>query len=121
MSLSTEILLVPEHWPPRHNACTDACDMIQGPCACGAWHYLDEEWVLYHLELYGVKRKEVRHINAGGRLERRAVSTKIRRMMREEVCNGTATDVLQTLLDWVKTRSDRYDKRPGGLGRSKKK
>lgn len=22
----------------RHNASTDACDMIDGACACGAWH-----------------------------------------------------------------------------------
>lgn len=21
-----------------HNANTDACDMLVGPCACGAWH-----------------------------------------------------------------------------------
>lgn len=26
-----------------HNACTDPCDMLQGPCACGAWHH-QEEW-----------------------------------------------------------------------------
>lgn len=32
--------------PPEfnfHNACTDRCDAAQGPCACGAWHEL-EEW-----------------------------------------------------------------------------
>lgn len=23
----------------RHNACTDACDMNVGPCACGGWHH----------------------------------------------------------------------------------
>lgn len=22
------------------NACTDPCDMLAGPCACGAWHDL---------------------------------------------------------------------------------
>ncbi len=27
-----------------HNACTDACDMIDGPCACGAWHNV-KEWI----------------------------------------------------------------------------
>ena len=26
-----------------YNACTDPCDMLQGPCACGAWHH-QEEW-----------------------------------------------------------------------------
>lgn len=25
------------------NACTDPCDMLSGPCACGAWHQ-QEEW-----------------------------------------------------------------------------
>jgi len=26
------------------NACTDSCDMIDGPCACGAWHNV-KEWI----------------------------------------------------------------------------
>lgn len=26
-----------------YNACTEPCDMLQGPCACGAWHH-QEEW-----------------------------------------------------------------------------
>ena len=28
-------------WPKgfeQFNACTDPCDMWDGPCACGAWH-----------------------------------------------------------------------------------
>jgi len=25
-----------------HNACTDACDVVNGPCACGAWHSIDD-------------------------------------------------------------------------------
>lgn len=31
--------------PPvtRHNACTDPCDTVSGPCICGAWHTV-EEW-----------------------------------------------------------------------------
>lgn len=33
----------PEEWPEYHNACTDACDMRIGPCACGAWHK-ESEW-----------------------------------------------------------------------------
>lgn len=28
----------PEWAPKRFNACTDPCDMFDGPCACGAWH-----------------------------------------------------------------------------------
>lgn len=26
-----------------YNSCTDPCDMLQGPCVCGAWHS-QEEW-----------------------------------------------------------------------------
>lgn len=26
----------------RHNASTDACDMLEGACACGAWHNINE-------------------------------------------------------------------------------
>ena len=26
------------------NACTEPCDMIDGPCACGAWHSA-KEWL----------------------------------------------------------------------------
>jgi len=26
-----------------YNACSEPCDMLQGPCACGAWHH-QEEW-----------------------------------------------------------------------------
>lgn len=29
-----------------HNACTEPCDMAEGPCCCGAWHYL-EDWPDY--------------------------------------------------------------------------
>lgn len=25
-----------------NGGCTEPCDMIDGPCACGAWHRLDE-------------------------------------------------------------------------------
>ena len=25
------------------NACTESCDFIEGPCACGAWHHL-RDW-----------------------------------------------------------------------------
>ncbi|MHA1390539.1 MAG: hypothetical protein ACTSR9_19155 [Candidatus Thorarchaeota archaeon] len=26
-----------------HNACTDPCDMVDGPCACGAAHHI-QDW-----------------------------------------------------------------------------
>lgn len=25
-----------------YNACTEPCDMYEGPCACGAWHTAEE-------------------------------------------------------------------------------
>jgi hypothetical protein len=28
----------PDDWPKYYNANSDACDMLLGPCACGAWH-----------------------------------------------------------------------------------
>lgn len=28
--------------PKQYNACTDACDSWNGPCACGAWHKAGE-------------------------------------------------------------------------------
>ena len=36
----------PDDWLDyRYNACNDPCDMLIGPCACGAWHTVDEKWV----------------------------------------------------------------------------
>ena len=36
----------PDSWIDRHhNACNEPCDMLVGPCACGAWHYETEEWI----------------------------------------------------------------------------
>lgn len=29
---------LPKHWPKRFNASNEPCDMLVGPCACGAWH-----------------------------------------------------------------------------------
>lgn len=26
----------------QYNACTDPCDMLVGPCACGSWHRWDD-------------------------------------------------------------------------------
>jgi hypothetical protein len=37
-------------FPPGHrrlyNACTEPCDMLVGPCACGAWHHWDD-WKVF--------------------------------------------------------------------------
>lgn len=33
----------PSYVPAVYNACTDACDAVLGPCACGAWHKA-EDW-----------------------------------------------------------------------------
>lgn len=36
----------PAEWTDRrYNAVNEPCDMLVGPCACGAWHYEAEEWV----------------------------------------------------------------------------
>jgi hypothetical protein len=37
----------------RYNACNQPCDMLVGPCVCGAWHTTDEAWVRLSLQLYG--------------------------------------------------------------------
>ena len=37
----------PDDWTDRHyNASHDPCDMLVGPCSCGAWHYETEGWVV---------------------------------------------------------------------------
>jgi len=36
----------PANWTDRHyNACRQPCDMLIGPCSCGAWHQEHEDWV----------------------------------------------------------------------------
>lgn len=36
----------PKHWPRYRQACysseDDYCDVLEGPCKCGAWHKKDE-------------------------------------------------------------------------------
>ena len=40
------IVAWPEDWTDRHhNANAEPCDMLVGPCACGAWHDETEPWV----------------------------------------------------------------------------
>ena len=44
----------PDAWKSRrYNACNEPCDMLIGPCACGGWHFADENWVRYYLNHYG--------------------------------------------------------------------
>lgn len=35
----------PDDWNDRHFNGNDPCDMLVGPCACGAWHREEEIWV----------------------------------------------------------------------------
>lgn len=36
-----------------YNACTDPCDMLEGPCACGAWHHQAEWPDNIQMEVFG--------------------------------------------------------------------
>ncbi len=39
-------ILFPEHWERYVNGVgRESCDMLQGPCCCGAWHDLTE-WAI---------------------------------------------------------------------------
>ena len=40
--LKNDFIIMPEHIN-MHNACNERCDMLIGPCACGAWHKL-KDW-----------------------------------------------------------------------------
>jgi hypothetical protein len=63
-----------EHIGKFYNACTDPCDMLSGPCACGAGHGQQEwpDWL--QLEVFGfvsdkdsrIKRKEIKIESACG-------------------------------------------------------
>ena len=49
--------------------------------------------------------------SAGARYERQALRTKLERMRKAD-----ATDVtVKNLLQWVRSRESRYNKKPGGL------
>ena len=37
-------LSYPDWWPPYYNG-QYKCDVLQGPCSCGAWHSLTE-WAI---------------------------------------------------------------------------
>lgn len=47
-----ECVLIPEEIT-FHNACTDRCDCIHAPCACGSQH--DEEWILKQWAEQGIR------------------------------------------------------------------
>jgi hypothetical protein len=35
----------PKNWLDRHYNGNEPCDTLRGPCACGAFHQTDEDWV----------------------------------------------------------------------------
>ncbi len=35
----------PRDWTDRHYNGGQLCDVLVGPCSCGAWHTADEDWV----------------------------------------------------------------------------
>lgn len=45
VAFSNGLVPFPTTEPSHHNACNDPCDMLVGPCACGAWHSVEEQWV----------------------------------------------------------------------------
>lgn len=53
-----EIITYPDHWPKRHNSCLEPCDVIEGPCVCGAWHYEDDNWVKSFISKYGLEKND---------------------------------------------------------------
>ena len=57
-NLDNDLVDMPKKYYGRfHNACTDPCDMLQGPCACGAWHS-QEEWPEdIQREVFGTHKK----------------------------------------------------------------
>lgn len=45
----------PDHWPKYYNGESEPCNMIEGPCCCGGWHTVDEDWVQELIERHGLK------------------------------------------------------------------
>ena len=44
-------LPMPNEWIGQYyNACTEPCDMLVGPCVCGASHHIDE-WLISRKKL----------------------------------------------------------------------
>lgn len=47
----------PSKWP-KYLMANEPCDMISGPCCCGAWHKISDWWHVFGLEkptFYGLK------------------------------------------------------------------
>jgi hypothetical protein len=57
--------------------------------------------------------------HAAARYERKAFIAKIRRELRR--CSESCKEVLMAMLNWGLKRRERFEKRPGGLGRTKAK
>jgi hypothetical protein len=54
----------PDHWPKRYNVCSDPCDLISGPCCCGAWHDAEEEeWIKSVIVSHGLVENPVQRLN----------------------------------------------------------
>lgn len=62
-------------------------------------------------------KKPTPALNAGAEAERRAVRTKIRKMLNAMDAAEDDNAVLECLLEWINKRSARTAKRVGGLGR----
>lgn len=45
----------PDHWPLRYEDYdSPPCNTIEGPCSCGAWHTMDEDWVQEMIGKHGL-------------------------------------------------------------------
>jgi hypothetical protein len=53
------LLSWPDDWfDYRYNACNKPCDMLIGPCACGAWHKIKEDWIQKKLHAHNAVVEE---------------------------------------------------------------
>jgi len=55
--------------------------------------------------------------SVGAAMERKAMRRYLRRKMRVFPVPGYYGDALQETLDWLLSRQQRYDAKPGGLGK----
>ena len=74
-----------------HNACTDSCDMIDGPCACGAWHNA-KEWIKNLCQQVSANKKIERAHLATAKEERGGLKS---RAKTEEVMSKMFDGILQ--------------------------
>lgn len=59
-------------------------------------------------------------LQQGAQRERDSTRAKISRMIGDREDGIPAGDELATLLEWLRTRTKRFDRAPGGLGRKAK-